>query len=160
MRRLIVGLSFIALAPAALAACGQPAAETETEAAAPAETAGEVASPASPGPVEAPAKADPAPAATAGPRQVRCVITASPENYEGPCLFTPDQNGSFAVAPPGGREWLGGEIGQVAVFVLEPGVADVRGLTKDGINSRWGRAQRSTSDPACWDGSDFRICAY
>ena len=158
MRGVIVGLSFVALSSIALAACGQPAVEPTPETAAPAEASPSPAPTQAPAP--APAKTDPASAAATGPRQVRCVITASPENYEGPCLFTPDQNGSFSVEPPAGREWLGGEIGRVAVFVMEPGVADVRGLTKDGINSRWGRAQRSTSDAACWDGSDFRICAY
>jgi hypothetical protein len=39
-------------------------------------------------------------------------------------------------------------------------VNPVRGLTTDGINSRWGTALRSKADPACWKGSDFEICAY
>jgi hypothetical protein len=46
------------------------------------------------------------------------------------------------------------------VQIVQPGVAEVRGLTRAGINSRWGSAQRSKRDRACWRGSDFWVCAY
>ncbi|MEE9435034.1 MAG: hypothetical protein V3V15_12425, partial [Sphingorhabdus sp.] len=48
----------------------------------------------------------------------------------------------------------------ITVAVIGSGKAEVRGLTKAGINSRWGEATRSTSDKACWTGSDFEVCAY
>ena len=48
----------------------------------------------------------------------------------------------------------------ITVNIIEKGVAEVRGLTTDGINSRWGEARRSKVDKACWLGSDFSICAY
>jgi hypothetical protein len=47
----------------------------------------------------------------------------------------------------------------ISVSVVRPGVAEVRGLTKRGINSRWGEARRSKSNRACWVGEDFKICA-
>jgi hypothetical protein len=46
----------------------------------------------------------------------------------------------------------------VSVALLR-GMAEVRGLTVDGINSRWGSARRNVNNPACWDGADFQICA-
>lgn len=48
----------------------------------------------------------------------------------------------------------------VTVSVIGPGLADVRGLTEAGINSRWGTAQQTTEDPACWDGADFQLCVW
>lgn len=98
----------------------------------------------------------------AAARDARCRIEENRRVvFEGICDFTPDgREGSFGLSPRGGSQRpLYGSILSVSVWVMEPGVADVRGLTRDGINSRWGTARRSTSDPACWDGSDFRICA-
>ena len=48
----------------------------------------------------------------------------------------------------------------VTVSIIEPGLAEVRGLTETGINSRWGTARQSTDDPACWDGADFQLCVW
>jgi hypothetical protein len=48
----------------------------------------------------------------------------------------------------------------IAVWILSPGKAEVRGLTKNGVSSRWGSAERSTKDKACWIGEDFQICVY
>jgi hypothetical protein len=77
------------------------------------------------------------------------------------CDFAPDgRDGSFTLSPRGGGQGaLFGPILMVSVSVIEPGLAEVRGLTRDGINSRWGAARRSARDGACWEGSDFRICA-
>lgn len=77
------------------------------------------------------------------------------------CDFTPDgRDGSFGLsARGGGQGMLFGNIQVVSVTVIEPGLAEVRGLTRDGINSRWGTARRSQRDGACWQGDDFRICA-
>lgn len=77
------------------------------------------------------------------------------------CDFQPDgRNGSFILSGRGGRGSLLPGISTVSVSVFEPVQAEVRGLTRDGINSRWGEARRSGNDRACWRGSDFSICVY
>lgn len=77
------------------------------------------------------------------------------------CDFQPDgTNGSFAVAGRGNRGSIMPGISIISVSVISPGVAEVRGLTSRGINSRWGEARRSQRDRACWNGADFRICVY
>ncbi|MCC2097836.1 MAG: hypothetical protein KDJ29_13140, partial [Hyphomicrobiales bacterium] len=77
------------------------------------------------------------------------------------CDFQPEgRNGSFILSGRGGRGSLMPGIISVSVSVFEPGVAEVRGLTRQGINSRWGEARRSGADRACWAGSDFRVCVY
>jgi hypothetical protein len=90
-------------------------------------------------------------------RPVRCVLTGS-VHYAGKCDFF-RAGASFSLSPVGRASFPGG-INPVSVAIETPGVAEVRGLTRDGINSRWGEARRSKRDPACWEGSDFRICAY
>jgi hypothetical protein len=98
--------------------------------------------------------------AEARPRTARCVLTA-PQTaaYRGPCKFVAEAGGSFSISPVG-RRFLVGEVDLVSVAIVRPGLAEVRGLTRDGINSRWGEARRSARDRACWDGGDFRICVY
>ncbi len=90
-------------------------------------------------------------------RPVRCMLTGS-VHYAGKCDFT-NAGASFSLAPIGRASFPGG-VNPVSVAIVAPGVAEVRGLTREGINSRWGEARRSKRDPACWEGSDFRICAY
>ena len=90
-------------------------------------------------------------------RPVRCVLTGSVQ-YVGKCDFIRG-GASFSLSPIGRASFPGG-INPVSVAIDAPGVAEVRGLTRDGINSRWGEARRSKKDSACWEGSDFRICAY
>lgn len=76
------------------------------------------------------------------------------------CNFEPDgRDGSFVLSPRGGQGALFAGVSMITVSVIEPGVAEVRGLTRDGINARWGTARRSPRDGACWQGDDFRICA-
>ena len=71
-----------------------------------------------------------------------------------------DSNGSFNLSSRGSKEApLFPDVLSLSVTIIKPGIAEVRGLTKDGINSRWGEARRSAKDGACWDGADFRICA-
>jgi hypothetical protein len=94
------------------------------------------------------------------PRPARCVIASDGQpTYRGPCMFTAERGGTFHVAPGRGREFPGGQTG-ISVEIVEPGVAEVYGLTPTGPASRWGTAVRSRRDRACWDGSDFSICAY
>jgi len=94
-------------------------------------------------------------------RPVRCQIEFGGKlHVNGQCRFTPDTGGSFALENTDRNKPLFDEILIVSVAIVSPGVAEVRGLTKSGINSRWGEARRSTRDRACWEGADFRICAY
>lgn len=91
-------------------------------------------------------------------RPARCVITGG-SVYKGKCDFSPmTGNGGFSVSPVG-RPYFFDGISSISVAKITKETAEVRGLTKDGINSRWGDASRSKNDPACWDG-DFRICVY
>ncbi len=100
----------------------------------------------------------------AGPgaaRTVDCRIESGGRTvFAGPCDFFADgTEGSFGLGHRDNQKQLYPGILSVYVGVTAPGVADVRGLTKDGINSRWGEARRSAANRACWDGADFRICA-
>ena len=102
-----------------------------------------------------------APHAQAAGRIVDCLIEAGGKvEFDGKCRFTSDgTGGSFSLASRDGQSALYGSILDVSVSIIETGVADVRGLTKDGINARWGEAKRSKQDRACWVGDDFRVCA-
>ena len=68
----------------------------------------------------------------------------------------------FGATPQPDCRWIPilPNITDISVTIVATGVAEVRGLTTDGINSRWGSAVRSKVDSACWTGSDFEICAY
>jgi hypothetical protein len=98
--------------------------------------------------------------AAAEARPARCVLTAagSPQ-FSGPCDFQAERGGSFTVTPAERRRFPNG-LGAVSLSIVEPGIGEVRGLTRDGINSRWGEARRSPRDPACWVGADFSLCVY
>jgi hypothetical protein len=97
--------------------------------------------------------------AVAKPRGARCVISGEGSvTWRGPCIFEAERNGSFSISPS--RGGFSDGIGEISVSIVRPGVAEVRGLTSDGINSRWGEARRSRRDPACWVSSDFSVCVY
>jgi hypothetical protein len=98
--------------------------------------------------------------AGAADRTARCVVqSAGAPPWRGPCTFVPGgRGGSFGLIPVRGQ--FPGGVGDISVSILSPGVAEVRGLTRDGINSRWGEARRSRRDRACWIGSDFSVCVY
>jgi len=97
--------------------------------------------------------------AVAADRVVKCEINSENNQvYKGKCKFMPESGGSFSLSNLTDKP-LFGETLVVSVYVVEKGIAEVRGLTKSGINSRWGEAKRSQKDKACWDGEDFRICA-
>lgn len=94
-------------------------------------------------------------------RLVDCRVESEGKvQVSGKCRFTPDTGGSFTLehADPK-RTVVFGEIMSVTVSIVSPGVAEVRGLTRQGVNSRWGEARRMANDRACWQGSDFKICA-
>ena len=97
--------------------------------------------------------------AEAKPRAARCVVDAAgAPRWSGPCSFAPERGGSFTVTPRRGRLFNGTT--SISVTVIRPGVAEVRGMTALGVNSRWGQATRSRRDGACWIGSDFSVCVY
>lgn len=92
-------------------------------------------------------------------KPAKCVVIGNGMTpYKGTCKFTPDNGGSFAIEPIGKSGFEG--VTLISVAIVSPGVGEVRGLTRDGVNSRWGEAKRSKTDPACWVGSDFKICVY
>ncbi len=111
------------------------------------------------------AKPHAAPPAKGGP--IVCTIRAPGEDdpaprvvFDGPCRFRADgKGGSFSLSALDGQSPLYPGILVVSVSVVTPGKAEVRGLTAEGITSRWGEAHRSKTDPACWTGSDFEVCA-
>lgn len=104
--------------------------------------------------------------ASAKERIVRCAILSLPGGevqYKGKCAFLPEEGGSFSLSSAAGKDKLYGEIGAVSVTMTGNGTAEVRGLVLDPAgahNSRWGEAKRSVKDSACWDGEDFRVCAW
>ncbi len=93
-------------------------------------------------------------------RAVECLVESGGKvEFKGKCAFTPEKGGTFSLSNLDRTKPLYGSILDVSVYVVGRGEAEVRGLTKEGINSRWGEARRSKEDPACWVGSDFKICA-
>lgn len=93
-------------------------------------------------------------------RPAKCVIRSGGAIFSGKCDFLAEKgNGGFSLAPIGAKYFLDG-VNPLSLYKTGPAQAEVRGLTRDGVNSRWGPATRSTRDPACWEGVDFSICAY
>ena len=98
----------------------------------------------------------------AADRVIKCQVDSSDgaASYKGMCVFSPDTNGSFSLSNPvAGKPLLDG-LSVVTVTLVSKGLAEVFGLTREGINSRWGEAKRSQTDKACWEGEDFKVCAW
>ena len=121
----------------------------------------------------------------------QCILITSEqiETMNEDCHFETSVNGSFTISKVDKtgepvRCFLGKEdwdkdlkvkypcIMFVSAWIIEEGVAEVRGLTTAGINSRWGRYLRDPEEPACWEYSSNlpalskvkepgdRICVY
>ena len=89
----------------------------------------------------------------------RCrVRSAGLPEWQGLCTLEGGKGG-FALTPVGTPDF-GGGISTVSVTLDGKGAAEVRGLTADGINSRWGVAERSAPDRVCWVGVDFEVCVW
>ena len=100
-------------------------------------------------------------ASMAADKIVKCQIDSNGEpSYKGQCVFVPNEKGSFGLESTQKGKVLLNNVTSVSVWILEKGVAEVRGLTTDGINSRWGDAKRSAQDKAFWVGEDFKVCAW
>jgi hypothetical protein len=98
------------------------------------------------------------PSAVVTDQAVKCEIYSNGKiAVNGKCKLFPEKGGSFALSSLDGKPLLENII-DVSVTITGEGIAEVRGLTTDGINSRWGEAKRSPIDKACWEGSDFKVC--
>lgn len=92
---------------------------------------------------------------------VRCQVDSGGNpDFKGQCLFMSEKGGSFSLRNINKSKPIIEGVTDINVYILDKDVADVRGLTIDGINSRWGDAHRSTKDKACWVGTDFKVCAW
>lgn len=107
-----------------------------------------------------------APAALAKGKVADCVIAALPGDevqFQGKCKFVPEGGGSFTLMDAAGGNTLYGAVSMVSVYLTGKDTAEVSGLVLDesgGHNTRWGSAKRSDLDGACWEGDDFRVCAW
>jgi len=72
----------------------------------------------------------------------------------GKCLFDGYPDGSFHLGNVDQNKSFSDEILLLNVVIVGQGVAEVRGLTRAGINSLWGEARRSSRDRTCWYGAD------
>ena len=93
-----------------------------------------------------------------GARLVRCSVSSIGEYYNGPCHCLSEPGGGFSLTRPDGGD-LSPDISLISLAKTGETRGEVRGLTTDGINSRWGEAERSEADPACWGNVEFEICA-
>ena len=84
----------------------------------------------------------------------------APTQWAGPCTRQIEQPQAkhVSIAGVNSSEIIPGIL-SISVSILGPGRADVRGLTTEGIHSRWGSAVQDVKDPFCWIGTDFRVCA-
>lgn len=80
--------------------------------------------------------------------------------FKGKCNFRAVEGGSFDLSNLNQNRPLFRDTMNVNVWLTEKNVAEVSGSRKGGFNSRWGTAQRSTQQKACWVGSDFKVCAW
>ena len=95
----------------------------------------------------------------AADKTAKCVIESNAVKvFDGKCKFMSEAGGSFSLSNANEKP-LFDEVTIVSVNFIEKGNAEVRGLTTRGNNSRWGEAKRSSQDPACWVGTDFKVCA-
>ncbi|MCW3847135.1 hypothetical protein OF829_07775 [Sphingomonas sp. LB-2] len=107
-----------------------------------------------------PAQSAPVPAQSV--KAARCSIwMRNAIQYDGPCQFEAERGGSFSLSFPYASGDLSGlGIGEIFVLITARGVAVVSDSGPDGHVSNWGPARRSRRDRACWEGRDFRVCAY
>lgn len=100
-------------------------------------------------------------------KSARCEITKKYNNarYEGPCDFSPMENGSFEISAVDIRRNLIGRLESVAVFVgasanLDKNKAFYQYYVRNDKGHMGAELTRSTAKPACWVGNYDRICVY
>ena len=84
------------------------------------------------------------------------IYESGKKSFSGKCDFQPLGGGSFYLMNLDTNKALYRNVMDVTVNVVETGFAEVTGLTRNHISSRWGKAKR---EGACWVGNDFKICA-
>jgi hypothetical protein len=96
----------------------------------------------------------------ASEQKVKCEIESNNVvMFKGQCLYLSEHGGAFTLSALDKNKPLYDDITAVSIVMIKKNVTEVRGLTTQGINSRWGNAKRSQKNKACWVGSDFKICA-
>lgn len=100
--------------------------------------------------------------ATVQAKTARCVISnhGKPPFLNTKCDFSASKDGSFSLSNLNPNKALFGDVLMVNVAIIDKNFAQVRGLTREGINSRWGEYYRSQEDKACWIDDSSKICAY
>jgi hypothetical protein len=99
-------------------------------------------------------------------KTARCEIKIDGEgNYNGPCNFSPMENGSFEISAVDKRRNLIGRLESVAVFVgasanLDKNKAFYQYYVRNDKGHMGAELTRSTAKPACWVGNYDRICVY
>lgn len=99
--------------------------------------------------------------ADAAERVARCVFTSGgPDRpWRGPCVFSADRDGSFALTPVEGRDMDGME--GFSLDIIRPGVGRAEYMMTSGRHEDGGILHRSRRDPACWEsGRGFSVCVY
>lgn len=91
-------------------------------------------------------------------KEVKCKITLNNEVVvNGTCTFKPIGNdGSFRLS---NKHGLYQDIEAFKVQMMGNDAAKVYAVGYDGDSNDWGKAIRSKSNPACWKGKVFQICA-
>jgi hypothetical protein len=99
--------------------------------------------------------------AFAGEKPAKCLVDAGYDaQYQGPCLFKGYGKGSFIISPRFQNGRFVDGISFLSVDIYAKNHANVRVMLEGGISSNWGDAIRSKTQPACWIGDDFKICAW
>jgi len=76
----------------------------------------------------------------------KCLIEDNTRFFKGNCVFHSGEGGSFSLSNPNESLPIAEGVSMVNVYIVGKGLAEVRGLTLLGINSRWGEAKRSMKD--------------
>lgn len=98
-------------------------------------------------------------------KEVKCKIeinTYEHAIFKGDCLIHIEQGGTFTLWKKESSKPnpILGEMSTLTVFVTEKNQALVSGMTNECIQNSWGSATRSNSEPGCWIGQNFEICAW
>ena len=68
-------------------------------------------------------------------------------------------NGSFSLYPRDTKQSIQG-LTSLTLTANSPGIAEVKGLVRNGTSETWGKATQEPLEKACWKGNIFRLCIY